>query len=94
MSDNEATLVPETSPLIEADPNSVNELIATRLDDIFNKPPALVSDEDLKTMIAYYRKERARFAAESQAKAAQPPKTRKKAPTSVTEALNSAVNMF
>ena len=95
MSDNELKLEPNTSPLLEADPGSINELISDRLDLIFNKPPALVSDEDLKAMIAYYRKERARFVVESQVKANAPPKKRRKAPGSVTEALKqSAVDLL
>lgn len=89
-------LAPETSPLIEADPNSINELIQGRLDDIFNKPPLLLSDEDLRIAVDYYRRERQRFMAESDAKLAAGPvkRTGKKVPTSVKGALESSTDLL
>lgn len=78
MSDT-SPLVPGVSPLTEADPDSINLLIKERIDEIFNKPPLLLSDDDLKVAVSYYRKERQRFMLESQAKAAAGPKPRRKA---------------
>lgn len=78
------------SPLSEADPNSLNELIATRLNDIFNKPPLAVSDDDLRLMVLYYQKERQRFLKESQEKEAKPPRAKRATPQSVAEALSIA----
>ena len=86
-------LAPDVSPLAEADPNSINELIQQRIDDIFNKPPALLTDEDLKFQCEYYRRERARFLIESQTKPVRAT-TRRKAPTSVKEALESSSDLF
>ena len=96
MSDNNVSpLAPEVSPLLEADPNSINELIQGRLDDIFNKPPLLLSDDDLRIAVEYYRKERARFMVESQTKAAAGPRgPRKKTPTSVSDALASTSDLL
>lgn len=86
-------LAPEVSPLLEADPNSINALIAERIDEIFNKPPALLTDEDLRVQVEYYRRERERFLLESQQKPVrQGP--RKKAPTSVKEAIASTIDLL
>jgi len=86
-------LIPEISPLTEAEPNSLNEFISTRLDDVFNRKPSEISDEDIRTMVEYYRRERLRFQTEQQIKATQEPKkrTRKTAgtPKSVEEAISS-----
>lgn len=87
-----APLAPEVSPLLEADPASLNEFISSRVNEIFNKPPLAVSDEDLMAMVEYYRRERTRFQIES---AAKPPRAAKGtaapkskvAPKSVKEAL-------
>jgi len=83
-----SALAPDISPLTEADPLAVNELIASRLDTIFNKDPLELTDEDLMVQITYYRRERQRFIAESQAKAASAPKPKKEAPKSVKEVLS------
>ena len=93
-------LTPNQSPLLEVDPTSINELIETRLDLIFNKPPALISDDDLRSMIVYYRRERERFLSESALKenAEKKPKAaasaaggaKKKAPKSVADAMQES----
>lgn len=90
-------LAPSVSPLLEADPNSVNELISSRIDEIFNKNPRakdadgnyVLSDDDIRSMVVYYRKERQRYLLESQQKEAKPKANAKKkaAPTSVADAL-------
>lgn len=92
MSDNQPTMpVPEVSPLLEADPGALNEFIETRVNEIFNKKPIMLTDEDLKIAVDYYRSQRARFKAESEKKAiAGPTSRRTKAATpikSVAEAL-------
>lgn len=89
-------LAPVESPLVEADPNSINTLIAGRIDDIFNKPPLLLSDEDLRFTVEYYRRERARFMTESAAKEAKPRVAgkRRAVPKSVAEAIQSSVDLL
>ena len=84
-------LAPAVSPLLEADPNSINEMIQSRVDDIFNKKPLLLSEDDLRIAVEYYRKERHRFMLESQAKLAKGPTVRRKAPTSVADALATPI---
>ena len=86
-------LAPEVSPLLEADPNSINELIQQRIDDIFNKPPALLTDDDLRVQVEYYRRERQRFLIESQNKPARSA-PRRKTPTSVSDALDSSADLL
>lgn len=82
---------PGASPLTEADPNSLNTLIAERITDIFNRPPLMISDADLDAMIEYYQRERLRFKQESEMKEQRPRGTsRKKTPESVAEALEIA----
>jgi DUF438 domain-containing protein len=78
-------LAPEISPLTEADPLAVNILISSRLDSIFNKNPLELTDEDIRLTVEYYRKERARFITESQAKEAAGPRVKKTPPKSVAE---------
>jgi len=85
-------LAPEVSPLTEADPDSINKLIAERINAIMNTAPLDLSiegdDSDLRVLIAYHRRERARFIIESQNKAASPRAPgRKKVPTSVADAM-------
>lgn len=80
---------PGLSPLAEANPASLNELIAERITDIFNRPPLGVSDADLDLMVEYYQRERLRFKQESELKEQRPRQSRK-TPTSVAEALESA----
>lgn len=87
-------LAPAVSPLAEADPNSINAFIAERVDAIFNKPPALLTDDDLKIAVEYYRKERARFLIESQNKPARATGPRRKVPTSIADALNSTTDLL
>lgn len=92
MSDTPPTLAPEVSPLLEADPYSVNELIAERIGQIMNKAPLDITvdgpDSDLAVLIAYHRRERSRFILETLAKTNAPrAASRKKAPTSVADAL-------
>lgn len=79
-----------TSPLAEADPNSLNDLIEERIADILNEPPLTVSDAKLAKVVAYYRLGRARFAKESAEKAAAGPRRKAAAPKSVAEALAAA----
>jgi hypothetical protein len=80
-------LSPAASPLLEADPNSINDLIKDRIDEIFNTKPLLLNDDQLRIAVAYYRKERLRFMQESMVKQSQEPKKRRKTPTSVADAL-------
>lgn len=87
-------LAPPVSPLAEADPNSINELIAGRIDEIFNKPPLLLTDDDLRIQVEYYRRERARFLIESQNKPARAPAGSRKKPTSVADALASTSDLI
>ena len=87
-------LAPIVSPLTEADPNSVNELIADRIDAIFNKKPLDLTNADLRLQIEYYRRERQRFLVESQAKIAAGPKVRKPVPTSVADAIASTQDLL
>jgi hypothetical protein len=93
----EPSLAPEVSPLLEADPNSLNELIVQRIDDIFNKKPILLTDEDLKFQVEYYQRERLRFRAESLAKESKEKKPRatgRKVPTSVAGALSAGEDIL
>lgn len=78
---------PSESPLSEADPKSLDHLIGDRINDIFNKAPLLVSDEELTLMIEYYQRERSRFKAESEMKEQRPRGAPRKKPESVAEAL-------
>lgn len=100
MSDNPTpALAPEVSPLLEADPNSVNILTAERIDDIFNKKPILLTDADLQQAVEYYRRERDRYKVESQEKdqkktAAGPRRRAGPAPKSVSEALQSGMDLL
>jgi hypothetical protein len=100
MSDKEipiSPLAPEVSPLTEADPNALNELISQRIDDIFNKPPLLLNDSELQVMVEYYRKERQRFMQESILKESKPRAAsgpRKAAPKSVAEAIANSADLL
>lgn len=91
-------LEPTVSPLDEADPKSLDELIQNRLSEIFNKRPMFLSDDDLNVAIEYYRRERQRFLLESEAKAAKGPKepraAKRKVPTSVKEVLPDADDLI
>jgi hypothetical protein len=89
-------LAPETSPLAEADPNSLNELIAVRVEEAFNMQPLLLTDDHLRACVEYYRRERARFLIESQNKPARATAgtRRTKAPTSVADALASSTDLL
>ena len=97
-------LAPTVSPLTEADPSSVNLLIAERLDEIFNKNPLKklpdgtydLSDADLRSMILHYRQERQRYMIEAQIKANAPPKARKAVavPKSVADAMASTDDLL
>lgn len=63
-------LVPTSSPLLEADPASLNEL--------FNRDPLLLSNRDIELIVAEQRAQRARYmtsqAAGKQSKALKEPK--------------------
>ena len=67
---------PPPSPLLKADPNSINELIKERIDEIMNIPPLakdaegnyLLTDDKLRLQVRYYQQERLRFLKESQEK--------------------------
>lgn len=81
----------DASPLAEANPQSLDELIGERIADILNKPPLLLSDEDLRRAVGYYRELRARFAkesAEGKTRASTP--RAKKVPRTLKEALAQA----
>jgi hypothetical protein len=70
--------------LVEADPDSINLLISSRINKVMNTRPEDITDEDLEMMVSYYRNERARFIIESQAK---PPRAKPSAkPTAKTAA--------
>ena len=75
------------SPLLEADPSSINEFISDRIGEIFNKPSKSLTEDDLKIMVGYYRRERVKFLLDADAKALKEPKARKssKPPTSVAQ---------
>lgn len=82
-------LAPEVSPLTEADPNSLNEFISNRVAELFNTVPLKITDDDLKVMVEYYQRERARFKLESDQKEKKEPKAAKrKTPTSVADAIS------
>ena len=80
----------EASPLNEADPNSINDLIA-QINVIFNKRPNDLSDSDLATVVKYFRSERHRFVIES--KSVPVKGARRKIPTSVAEALPGSIEI-
>jgi hypothetical protein len=86
-------LAPAISPLSEADPDAINEFITERVDLLFNKSPPW-TDEELKPMVEYYRKERVRFAQESLAKPPGRSGAKRKAPTSVADALESSEDLL
>lgn len=97
MSDKTPSLAPMVSPLTEADPNSLEELIESRLDDIFNKKPILLSDDELRSIVAYYQKERERFRTESLEKESKPKTPRgakKSVPKSISEALQASTDLL
>ena len=77
---------PPASPLAEADPDSINELLQKRLPVIFNLKPLDLTDTDVDLQVEYYRRERARVKVEQDSK---PPRSArgKTAPKSVAEAL-------
>ncbi len=75
----------ETSPLNEADPNSLDELLTQRIGKIFNTPPLDLTNSDISDVVLYYRRERSRFL--NDAKQVKPGRKRKTPPTSVAEAL-------
>jgi hypothetical protein len=77
------------SPLAEASPNAVNELIQQRINHVMNTRPLLLSDDDLRVAVEYYRQKRATFILESQAKVprAVAAAARKAVPKSVAEAI-------
>ena len=89
-----SALAPIISPLSEADPNSINLFISERVDAIFNKQAKHITDDDLKVMVEYYRKERQRYLEQSQAKANLPPKPRKAPASSVADAIASSLDLI
>lgn len=93
MSDNTSLLAPDSSPLSEADAGSINELVQQRIDDIFNKPPLLLTDADLRFQVEYYQRERIRFMQESAVKE-QRPKIKRKVPTSIADAIASSTDLL
>lgn len=92
------------SPLVEADPNSINTLIQERIDEVFNTLPTakdeagnyLLTDAKLTLMVEYYRKQRAHFLIESQQKedkaASKGP--RKATPKSVAAAIAATEDLL
>ncbi len=88
-------LAPEQSPLDEANPESLNELLGERINKIFNMKPLDLRDNDLADIVKYYRNERLRFLQEEQRKAAEGPKTaRRKVPKSVAEAIQASIDLI
>lgn len=94
MPDAPSPLEPATSPLTEADPTSINEMIQERVNEIFNKPPLSLTDDDLRIAVEYYRRERARFILESQNKVPRAVAKRKAAPKSVAEAMAANADLL
>lgn len=64
------------TPIIEADPRSLDELMQ-RVSKIFNKPPLDLSDDDLADTVLYFRHQRAKFATLATAEADKPRRSRK-----------------
>ena len=56
------------SPLTEADPSALNELM-TRIPTIFNKRPLDLTDTDIADTVLYFRHQRAKFATLAKEKA-------------------------
>ena len=71
------------SPLSEADPKSIDELMG-RLQRIFNTPPLNVTDADIVDTVLYYRLKRATFSQLAKEKADKVTNTRTKTPTRST----------
>ena len=105
MSDEVSPLAPPgDSPLKEAEPGSINELIKERIDEIFNLHPTakdeegnyLLTEAKLNQMVEYYRKERSRFLVESQEKEAKAlaKGPRKAVPKSVAAALAASEDLL
>jgi len=69
-------LAPAQSPLAEADPNSINELIQQRIDTAFNTRPLLVTDDHLREMVKYYIAKRHVFMLKEAETANKEPKKR------------------
>lgn len=81
------------SPLSEAEPNSLDELMA-RVRVTFNTKPLDLTDEDIVSNVTYYRLKRSQYAALARERELNP-KTRKKKSTDSTnlsEALDKAIN--
>jgi hypothetical protein len=86
-------LAPAASPLAEASPDSINELLGARINVLFNTPPLHIDDSALADMVRYYQADRVKHMEEEKKKIAEGPKTRRKAPTSVVEALSSSADL-
>ena len=80
------------SPLSEASPDSLNELMR-RAATIFNKRPLDLSDEDVADTVLYYRAQRGKFAQLAKEKDSEAPKRRSKktTPDEVAAALKAAI---
>lgn len=88
-------LVPETSPLVEADAKSLQLLLTERMTMIFNTMPSKLSFEDKKAVVAYYRSNREKFMDEEAKALLAGPKVKKTAaPRSVAEVLDPSTVDF
>jgi hypothetical protein len=83
------------SPLAEADPSSLDELMA-RVRTTFNTKPLDLTDDDIAANVKYFRLQKHKFAALSREKAEKdasaPKRSRKSSASSISEALERAVN--
>jgi hypothetical protein len=87
---NDSPLAIGQNLLAEADPNSLDLLVESRITELFNTPPGELSDRDLEEMVKYFHSQRAMFMQKETAKLAAPkPKARgkTKAPKSIQEIL-------
>jgi hypothetical protein len=80
------------SPLLEANPQSLDKIMTERLAIIFNTMPSKYDPADTKMVVEYYRNLRAQFLKAEVVKLAEGPKPkgRKAAVKSVKEALEVA----
>lgn len=80
----------QNSPLVEADPNSLNELME-RVDIVFNMRPLDKADEDVELVVTYFQQRRSRLSTLAKAKelkdAENPRKRPKKTDAEITNLL-------
>lgn len=79
------------SPLAEADPSSIDELMR-RAEVVFNMKPLNYTDPDVDTATRYYQAKRAYFAQLAREKENAEPKQKRTKATSVAQALELAIS--